>query len=545
MTKKIINILLICLLLMPTTAFADDNIVSNVSDTNIEIENDLNTNTNQEDSNIIENKETITENNNELEQQNDSDNINESIIKNAKITSTDVSSCKVEWDELENQKVIITYTYNDISNTITTTKNYYNITNIPFNSEVKVVLSTDEEHNTVELLCNPSEDFKPVEIKDIPIKSYKNNNTGSNYYCEGLSVYNKLGEKIGKNYYTIEGLDKIKSSGIYKVKVVFKYKYENYDPIPFDLTVVPSVPSVGYNPINGNETSLSFSARVSYELCDNIVAEISTNSNFSNPIIKKIKPKNTSTYITFNVSNLKRNTVYYVRIRALKKVNGIELYSDPSIIKLRTTEAMPTYSWGQKDVKNIVFLMKKNKGFKYTFKHNYNSRKVYDFLNNIDNDYPQYSGRYYRSTTFNENNIVVSYTPSSKMKNYTKATKALDKIVKKAKKKKGVKAKVRYINKSLCSTCKYDYDTVKNTKKANKNAYNLYGVFVRHKAVCMGYAEAFHAICVQCGIQDKYVYSKNHVWNKVKVGKKWLHVDVTWNDCTHSSKWLLKTKHKG
>ena len=41
MTKKIINILLICLLLMPTTAFADDNIVSNVSDTNIEIENEF------------------------------------------------------------------------------------------------------------------------------------------------------------------------------------------------------------------------------------------------------------------------------------------------------------------------------------------------------------------------------------------------------------------------------------------------------------------------------------------------------------------------
>jgi len=40
------------------------------------------------------------------------------------------------------------------------------------------------------------------------------------------------------------------------------------------------------------------------------------------------------------------------------------------------------------------------------------------------------------------------------------------------------------------------------------------------------------------------MHGKNHIWNKVKVGKKWLHVDVTWNDCTHSTKYLLKSSHK-
>lgn len=468
----------------------------------------------------------------------------ESIIENARIIARDTTSCSVKWDSSNNQPVTLHYTYGDTDKTVVVTNSQYRLTEIPFGSTVNVVLTTDETHKEIELACNPSDDFTPIEVGDIPEKPYSNTQKGYNYYCKGMNVYTKSGNIVYNSYYTVEGLDKIKSSGVYPLTIKFKGRYENYKPLSFKLKVIPPTPSVVYNPINGEEHSVIFMVRVTEELCDNYIAEIATSPEFKKPIVKKIKPKKANIFVQFTIPNLRENTLYYVRVRAVKTINNQSLYSKPCIVEICTTEKMPAYFQNQRDVKNIISLMKRNKKFEYNFNHNYNVYKVYDFVAKIDNDFPQYSGRYNRVTNYNEKSVSIIYTPSSQMKNYTKATAAINKIVKATKKKKGVRNKVKYIDKKLCKTCSYDYDTYKRTKKRNLNAYNLTGVFIRHKAVCMGYAEAFHAICVQCGIQDQYIRKNNHIWNIVKVGKRWYHVDVTWNDSTHSKRYLLKKSHR-
>lgn len=78
----------------------------------------------------------------------------------------------------------------------------------------------------------------------------------------------------------------------------------------------------------------------------------------------------------------------------------------------------------------------------------------------------------------------------------------------------------------LAATVKYD-----NTFSGS-NIYNMYGALVEHKAVCQGYASAYQYIMNLYGIPTGLVTSSNaaHAWNAVRIGGKWYHVDVTWDD---------------
>ncbi len=75
---------------------------------------------------------------------------------------------------------------------------------------------------------------------------------------------------------------------------------------------------------------------------------------------------------------------------------------------------------------------------------------------------------------------------------------------------------------------------------AGTNAHNLYGALVEGKAVCEGYARAFQYLLYQSGTQCLFVEGTGirpggskgeaHAWNVVKVGGKYYHTDVTWDD---------------
>lgn len=58
------------------------------------------------------------------------------------------------------------------------------------------------------------------------------------------------------------------------------------------------------------------------------------------------------------------------------------------------------------------------------------------------------------------------------------------------------------------------------------------GVFLKHKANCQGYALAYGILMQKAGIPVQYVSSDemSHMWNMIKIGKQWYHVDVTWDD---------------
>jgi hypothetical protein len=58
------------------------------------------------------------------------------------------------------------------------------------------------------------------------------------------------------------------------------------------------------------------------------------------------------------------------------------------------------------------------------------------------------------------------------------------------------------------------------------------GVFLKHKANCEGYSRAYAILMEKVGIDVEFVESDEmvHMWNKIKIGKQWYHVDVTWDD---------------
>jgi transglutaminase/protease-like cytokinesis protein 3 len=68
-----------------------------------------------------------------------------------------------------------------------------------------------------------------------------------------------------------------------------------------------------------------------------------------------------------------------------------------------------------------------------------------------------------------------------------------------------------------------------------KNAYNVIGALVEGKAVCEGYSRAFQLLLYEIGIDSMLVTGKSrnnqgHMWNMVKLGSNWYHVDTTWDD---------------
>ncbi len=76
--------------------------------------------------------------------------------------------------------------------------------------------------------------------------------------------------------------------------------------------------------------------------------------------------------------------------------------------------------------------------------------------------------------------------------------------------------------------------------KGWENAHNAYGALVEGHAVCDGYAEAFQCLLQRVGIQSFIVTGNSfnpstssyegHAWNYVRLGGKYYHVDLTWDD---------------
>lgn len=59
-----------------------------------------------------------------------------------------------------------------------------------------------------------------------------------------------------------------------------------------------------------------------------------------------------------------------------------------------------------------------------------------------------------------------------------------------------------------------------------------------HSTVCQGYANLFYKMCTDSGIPCRIMTGSApmpHAWNLVKIGKKWYHVDTTWDDTDMAS----------
>ncbi|MBP1925836.1 hypothetical protein J2Z76_001697 [Sedimentibacter acidaminivorans] len=80
----------------------------------------------------------------------------------------------------------------------------------------------------------------------------------------------------------------------------------------------------------------------------------------------------------------------------------------------------------------------------------------------------------------------------------------------------------------------HDY-IVKNSKYDTSSVfYSDYDLLTEGKSVCNGYALLTYNMLKKLNIPVEFVFgtsnSQSHVWNMVKLGEYWFHLDTTWND---------------
>jgi len=99
-----------------------------------------------------------------------------------------------------------------------------------------------------------------------------------------------------------------------------------------------------------------------------------------------------------------------------------------------------------------------------------------------------------------------------------------------------VKRKMGKVEKAMLL---HDY-LVLNTSYSDKagegTRATAFGALVGHQANCQGYSLAYSLLLSKAGISSKCISSSSmrHMWNLVKVGSAWYHVDVTWDDPVNS-----------
>jgi len=86
----------------------------------------------------------------------------------------------------------------------------------------------------------------------------------------------------------------------------------------------------------------------------------------------------------------------------------------------------------------------------------------------------------------------------------------------------------------------YDVENLEYMQKNNYEqplrevSHNAYGALVDGLAVCDGYARAYAYLLKQVGVESRFITGimggGPHIWNLVKVGGGWFHVDTTAND---------------
>ncbi len=93
--------------------------------------------------------------------------------------------------------------------------------------------------------------------------------------------------------------------------------------------------------------------------------------------------------------------------------------------------------------------------------------------------------------------------------------------------------KVRAVHNWMIRNISYDYKNYLKRTLPYK-VYTVEGALLDKKCVCQGYALAFKKMMdeygVACVVVTGTANGGGHAWNMVKIGGKWYHIDVTWDD---------------
>jgi hypothetical protein len=89
-----------------------------------------------------------------------------------------------------------------------------------------------------------------------------------------------------------------------------------------------------------------------------------------------------------------------------------------------------------------------------------------------------------------------------------------------------------YLSEYLVNHC--TYDTAAVTDSTRWKAFNAYGALVEGSVVCEGYSRAMQLLSAYTGLSCSLVTGTgnggSHMWNLIKIGGSWYHLDLTWDD---------------
>ena len=108
--------------------------------------------------------------------------------------------------------------------------------------------------------------------------------------------------------------------------------------------------------------------------------------------------------------------------------------------------------------------------------------------------------------------------------------KEVNKIIdKKINKKMSTKKKIETIHNYIINNGKYATDKIRK-KQPDKSYNKANDILIDKVGLCSAYSDAMALFLYEFGVDNYKIASKNHIWNLVKVNKKWLHLDLTWDD---------------
>ena len=102
-------------------------------------------------------------------------------------------------------------------------------------------------------------------------------------------------------------------------------------------------------------------------------------------------------------------------------------------------------------------------------------------------------------------------------------------IDKNIKKDQSNKDKIKTIHNYIINNGKYATDSIREKNKDKK--YNKANdILLDGYGLCSAYSDAMALFLHEFGIDNYKIASGSHIWNLVNIDKKWLHLDLTWDD---------------
>ena len=463
-------------------------------------------------------------------------------VTDIKLTSPRYRCFRVEWTAVNADKVKVFWSFTENgftdanSETFPADRGFFEKSQIPAWTPVYIRLipyknGTAGDHKDTS--ANIYKGYEPAKV--VLEKTTKESRRGLD--ALGIKVMTKNGKEIFEWNYTVTPPSK-EVIGVNKGYITFSDTYKKYPKMSFTYTVIPKAPTdlcVFDIFTDGVKFDIDMTGfRKDFDYIEIVYAN---NKQFKNWKAVKISKSPSTSY---KLGGLKPNTTYYARAKYVKKVGSKVYKSKYQQIAFRTPCNPPWPTKASKTTKNMLALMaKNNKSFTFTLPGPISGDDAPLYMYNIEVNYPQFMKFNYRFWYKDGKVYKIIFTY-----NKTKAAKAnrlkakMYGITKYAKTKKGTVEKIKYVNwrmKKMCRYCDKGADVT-----------DAYGCLVNGRAVCNGYAYAFHALMLDLGIQEKFIASAkyNHIWNLVKVGNRWYHVDVTWNDCQNDNEYLLSKTHE-